>query len=285
MFLVVPTAIFLSVINKIYTKIYIKETDPFTMLFVTNLILSLFLLPFFIFNFDKVYDISMFGFGVIIFTCLLWTLNGFLGNYSYKVAPLSVREPISQMQIVFAVLIGVLVFNESPTWLDFIGIFLIIFAGLMLSFGRRVDKSEINFWIIGSILLMSFITAITSAFDKYTLNFVDPNMYLFFNFTISNIGLIIFLNKSRWHNVKNTFKNRTRFKEMFLLSVFFGGSFYLTLVAYKNFDFSIVYPILKVSAPLTAILGIFLLGEKNNWKVKILSICIAICGVILIKLF
>lgn len=255
------------------------------MLFVTNGILSLFLLPVAVYEYQTILQLGLYAWMVIIFTCVLWAANGFLGNYSYKVAPISVREPLSQTQIIFAVFIGLIVFGETLYFFDYIGISLIVLAGLVLAFGRGVDKKDVNMWVVGSVLLMALITAITSAFDKYTVSFLQPHVYLFFNFFIGNLALFFVMTKERFLEIKKVCSDVVTLRQMFLLSFLFSASFYFTLVAYKNFDFSLVYPILKVSAPITAFAGILFLGERNGWKIKVVAVLLAFLGAVFIKVF
>jgi multidrug transporter EmrE-like cation transporter len=54
-------------------------------------------------------------------------------------------------------------------------------------------------------------------------------------------------------------------------------------LCYKYFDFSVAYPILKLTAPLTAIMGMMLLNERNDWKIKVVAVMLAFLGAMFIK--
>lgn len=277
-------AVFFGTINKFYTKVYLQNVDSFSMLFVTNGILSLLLLPVILYNLNSFSNIPVSGWVFVLFSCSCWALAGYLGNKTYEVSAVSIREPLSQLQIVVAVLIGVLLFGESLALVDMFGIALIVIAGLILSFVKKADSYEVTPPVFFLILLYVFVSAGVSALDKMSLNYMEPHLYMFFTFFIANTVLVFFINKERFTKIKEVLNDRARLKTMVILSFMFLASYYTALLCYKYFDFSVAYPILKLTAVLTAVAGMIFLNENNGWRLKVLAVIIAFVGVIFIKI-
>ncbi len=289
--ILIIATIFANAINKIYTKIVLREISSYTVLLLSNIFCAIIAFPIVIFNFKELKNVPLLGWIVIVLTSLLWSINGYLGNLSIEKSPVSIREPLSQMQIIFAVMIGIFIFGESLKVNQILGIFMILLAGLILVFKKEIFNTEFTKLSLLLIFAYTFITACVAALDKYSLTFIPPYLYLFFNFTIPCIPLFVFGYKNNRENIYSIFDfrtfqitDKTKFKKLILLSLIFFTAYILTLYSYKNFDFALIYPILKLATPITAISGIFFLGEKSNQNRKILSIIIATLGAILCKI-
>lgn len=255
------------------------------MLFVTNLILSVTFFPFIYSDLPKYFTLNWFDFFMVTGTGLLWFFSGILGNKSYESAPISIREPLSQLQIVVALIIGVIIFSESLTLAKVLGAGLIVFAGFLLSLGKFSATSEVTSSGIILILTYTVVSASVAALDKHNLTLLPTSLYMFLTFFLANICMLPALNRDKFEKIKETILNKKLFFYMSLLSVYFFLAYYLALLCYKNFEYSVAYPILKLAAPLAAVCGILFLGEKNNWKLKAFSILLALFGAYLIKLW
>jgi uncharacterized membrane protein len=281
-----------NAINKIYTKIVLKEIDSYTLLLLSNACCALISLPILIYNFQELSSITIFGWTLIIFTCLLWSINGYLGNLSIEKSPVSIREPLSQLQIVFAVMIGIFIFGESLKINQIFGIFLIILAGIILVFKKEIFNTEFTKESLLVILSYTFITACVAALDKYIVTFIPAYIYLFFNFSIPCIPLLIFGYKKNEENIKSIFDFKkfqvndiNKFKKIIYISIIFFIAYYLTLLCYQNFEFALIYPILKIATPIVAFSGIIFLGEKAHIERKVIAVILATLGAIICKVF
>jgi drug/metabolite transporter (DMT)-like permease len=214
----------------------------------------------------------------------LWSVNGYLGNLSIEKSPVSIREPLSQMQIIFAVMIGIFIFGESLKMGQIFGIFLILLGGLVLVFKKEIFNTEFTKQSLIIIFTYTFITAYVAALDKYSLTFVPPYLYLFFNFTLPCIPLLFFGFKKHKHILNETISNKIKLQKIFYISLIFFIAYYLTLLCYKNFDFALIYPILKIATPITAISGIIFLNEKSHIERKIIAVILATAGAIFCKI-
>ena len=66
--------------------------------------------------------------GAVNQTCLV---------YGFAYAEASVLAPFTYLEIVAAVVVGLIVFGTLPTWLSWIGICLVIASGLLVAFSLR----------------------------------------------------------------------------------------------------------------------------------------------------
>jgi drug/metabolite transporter (DMT)-like permease len=78
MFILLSVAVFFGTVNKFYTKVYLKDVDSFSMLFITNSILSFILLPVVLYNFGSLKSIPVGGWLFILFACSAWSVAGYL---------------------------------------------------------------------------------------------------------------------------------------------------------------------------------------------------------------
>ena len=278
-FWIIAVAVGLNTVNKLYTKYLLHKVDSFSMLVYVNLIAGIVALPFAYVYRDSILQLTCAQLGFTLLTAASWSLNGYLGNLSTEKAEVSIREPLVQLQVIWAVLIGIFVFKEYLSSQQVAGIALVLLATIVLVWKKEIWNAHITKDSILIIIVYTIVTAIVAAMDKHVMSFLVPQAYLIFNFFVPILFLAPFLkiHKKELANAKNYWK------ELILISIIFMCTFISTLYVYKNFDFAISYPLLKIATPLTAIVGIVLFNERTNMSRKLAAIFLATLGVILIK--
>lgn len=278
-FWIIAVAVALNTINKLYTKYLLHKVDSFSMLVYVNLMAGIVALPFAYVYRDSILQLTWAQLGFTLLTAASWSLNGYLGNLSTEKAEVSIREPLVQLQVVWAVLIGIFVFSENLTLQQVAGILTVLLASIVLVWKKEIWQVHITKNSLFIILIYTVVTAIVAAMDKHVMSFLAPQAYLIFNFFVPILFLAPFfkIHKKDLANAKNYWK------ELVLISVIFMCTFISTLYVYKNFDFAISYPLLKIATPLTAIAGILLFNERTNVNRKLAAIFLATLGVIIIK--
>lgn len=249
------------------------------MLLYVNIIAGIISLPIVFLYRESIFALTLGQLSFTLLTGALWSLNGYLGNLTTEKAEVSIREPLVQLQVVWAVVIGLIIFNESLNPQQMIGIGLIILASLVLTLKRNFFKVHIDKKTLLIIFVYTIVTAIVAAMDKHIMSFLAPQAYLLFNFFVPILFLLPFV---KFHRKELSIAQKNMSK-LILLSIVFMCAFITTLFVYKNFDFAISYPLLKIATPLTAVLGILIFKENNNLNKKIIAIVLATLGVILIK--
>jgi drug/metabolite transporter (DMT)-like permease len=278
-FWIIAVAVLLNTTNKLYTKFLLHKVDSFSMLLLVDLIAGILAIPFAIYYRADILSMTTWQLFFTLLTAAIWSINGYLGNLSTEKAEVSIREPLAQMQVIWAVLIGVVIFGESLNLQQITGILFILSASLVLVIKKNIFTVHWEKETTLLILVYTLVTAIVASMDKYIMSFLRPEAYTIFNFIVPIIFLLPFV-KSNQKNIKQALNYKSH---LVALTCIFFVTFLSTLYVYKNFDFAISYPLLKIATPLTAIFGILIFNEKNMLGRKVLAIMLATLGAILVK--
>lgn len=274
----VAFAVLFGAITKLLHRYVLKETDPYAYSLVTNIISAIIFLPFVIVNFSLPKDpISYFVLGL---ASILWAMVSMSAFISYKGAEVSIRDPLNQSKILWALLFGVLFLGEVVTQYRIIGT-VIIFLGISLliwhperRFGRLSEPGVR--WTFGAAIL----SAIVAIVDKASLRWFVPEVYIFAVYFFPTIILALFIRK-RVHHVDYLFK--VRGKSVIIAIIMSALTYYFTIKAFSLADVTLVYPLLQLSALVAVIGGILLMKEKEHFWQKIIATIIIIVGSIIIR--
>lgn len=269
---------FVGIFQKIGLKD--KESDPVAFASYYQFLLALFILPLVVIggvNFP-LNPIVWFWTGVSV---SFLTAAGFMLFRAIKVTEISQVIIFNSTRPIWIFVGGIILFKEQLTLLKFLGIFLITGALLLIYWKRDGIKFGYpHLLALGQAAAVS----VAALCDRYLINFYSPPLYQFIT-TFSPAVLMLFLKPSAIPKLKSFIKLNRRHLLILLAALFFTGASLLILYAYKSGgEVSRVYPIYQTSALLTVLLGIILLGEKENWRRKLIGIIIAISGVLLIKI-
>jgi drug/metabolite transporter (DMT)-like permease len=278
-FWIIAVAVILNTVNKLYTKFAIHKTDSFTFLLAINVLAGILSFPILLINFNQAVVLTWWQIFIMFCVGGLWSLNGYLAHLTIEKSEVSVREPLTQLQIVWATLSGIFFFKEVITTQQFFGIILILISGMVLVYKKGVTQNFSKEKHLFLILVYTLFTAFVAAMEKFVMSFTTPEVFMFFSYFSTSILLIPFIS-TNLQNVRQSIKYKG--------VLFWGGlltfiTYIATLYVYKNFDFAISYPLLKIATPLTAVAGILLFNEKKNLGRKIVAIVLATLGVVLIK--
>ena len=75
--------------------------------------------------------------GLLLLMVMTGAVNQTCLVYGFAYAEASVLAPFTYLEIVAAVVVGLIVFGTLPTWLSWIGICLVIASGLLVAFSLR----------------------------------------------------------------------------------------------------------------------------------------------------
>ncbi|AUC84340.1 permease [Polaribacter sp. ALD11] len=185
MYLGLLAALFLGLHN-LCKKHAVQGNEVFPVLFGTILSGFLLLLPFFIGSLYYPEFTKEIGFHI---TTLPWKTHGFifiksmimaaswiLAYQALKHLPITIVAPIRSAGPFFTFIGAILIYNEQPTFLQWIGFFLIILSVLLYS---RVGKKEgiifkRNKWIF-AIIGATFLGASSGLYDKFLIQSLALN--------------------------------------------------------------------------------------------------------------
>ena len=191
MYLGLLAALFLGLHN-LCKKHAVQGNEVYPVLFGTIFSGFLLLLPFYISSYYFPEYTKEIGFYI---TTIPWKTHGFifiksmimaaswvLAYQALKHLPLTIVAPIRSAGPFFTFIGAILIYNEQPTFLQWIGFFLIIFSVILYS---KVGKKEgINFkrnkWVF-AIIGATFLGASSGLYDKFLIQslFLNPQTLQF----------------------------------------------------------------------------------------------------------
>lgn len=273
----IAIAIICNTINKILDRYVLKNTSPYAFSWLTQTISAIVFLPF---AWTNMTFPETKGLIAVIIAGIAWTLTSFSSSVSKKNAEISVKEPIAQSKVIWALLLGILILGENVTLTRVIGT-IIIFAGVSIllfhperKFGRITDPD------VTSTLITAVLYATVTIIDKYTLTYFKPEVYAFFVYLIPCIIFTSFLPK-KISEVKELLKSRGRTAVVSILIATI--TYYSMLKAYTLADVTLVYPLLQLAMIFAVLIGILFMGEKEHKWQKIVASMIVLIGAIIVK--
>ncbi|WP_159951158.1 EamA family transporter [Polaribacter septentrionalilitoris] len=198
----------------------------------------------------------------------------------------SVASVAGKMSVVIPVLFGVLLYNESVTFLKAIGVAIALLAVYLASVKEsktKIKKASLLF----PILLFFGSGAIDTILKYVEVNFVPENEVAIFSgslFSVAAIfGLIILgiksLKKTTPFGVKNIIAG-------IVLGIpnYYSIVFLIKALQHKNFESSVLFTVNNVGIViLSTLVGLFLFKEHFSLKNKI-GVFLAIIGIIIVTI-
>jgi|SRR3989344_805610 len=271
-------AIILGTVTQILKRYILKETNPYAYSLATQIISGLIFLPFAIINFSLPQELI--AYAVLAFASILWSLVSISTYISYKQTEISIRDPIGQSKLLWALLFGVLFLGEMITSHRIIGTSIIFLGVVILIWSPKRKFGKLSDPGIRWTLLAAILNAMVFLLDKASLRWFVPEVYGFFVYLFPMFILVLFL-KKRKHHISHLFKIRA--KSTILSIVLSAVAYYFTLKAFSLADFTLVYPLLQLTTLLTVVGGIFIMKEKENLWQKIIASVLIIIGAIILK--
>ena len=204
MYLGLLAALFLGLHN-LCKKHAVQGNEVFPVLLGTVSSSFVFLLPFFIGSIYFPEFTKSIGFfiepipwqthGFIFIKSAIMASSWVLAYQALKHLPITIVTPIRSAGPFFTFIGAILIYDEKPNGLQWVGFFLIIFSVMLYS---KIGKKEgINFkrnkWIF-AIIAATFLGASSGLYDKFLIQslFLDPQTLLFwFSFYVILILLVI----------------------------------------------------------------------------------------------
>ncbi len=193
-----------------------------------------------------------------------------------KLLPASVYSVISNLSVVVAFILSLLIYKETLTLSKATG-FLLILTSLFLVVETKKSKVSIKAVLVG--LITSLFLGIAMALDKKGATYFSPEIYNILMWTVP--FLVLLFPYAKIEDIKLQFKQFSW--KIALLSLLNFTGYYLGLKAFLLMEATKVIPVIQLSTILTVIIGIFVLKEKNNLLKKIVAGIIAVIGVFLLR--
>lgn len=259
-------------------RFIVREHDYISYGFLWGILTALFFVPLLFFDFTLPSAPS--GWLIAIIGVFIWTIVTIIGFKSVQMIETSFREPITQISLLFVLILSYALLSETLTSAKIIGT-LLIFGGLMfLTYEKGKTFGKFGHKGIQLTLVASFMAALASVVDKAALNYWNPIPYAFVEFLFPSL-IIGFLVIKRKEHLLRMIKSKHYF--IVFASILAVIEVYALYTAYKLTDVSNIYPIGRISSLITVLGGIIILRERKDILRKIIGAIIMIIGAIFIS--
>jgi bacterial/archaeal transporter family protein len=234
------------------------------------------------FTFPNAFTVSYQSLGLILLKSLFIFFSWILGFLALRNMAISIFTPLATLTPVFSIILGFLVLQERMSWLQWIGILIILAAFYFIGKADAKDtkasfKNKDFLYVVASC----FLAALNALTDKITLKTTTPGQmqfwfYLFLSFC--------YLGAFFYQRSKNRDCYITKFNwEILWISLFLVVSDWLYFTALKDphGQISIILPLRRVSVLVSTIYGGIIFKEKNL-KVKFAYLCLVIIGIVIV---
>ena len=217
-------------------------------------------------------------FGVTIPSEFIWifALKGFLLSFSWfiilkiiKEADISIVTTLKLVSVVLTFVLGLTVFGESASIMQFVGIFMILLGVTLISFVNKKEKGKIKVIHIIFILISAIITTVSEVIDKYTTtylsNFQVQFWFLLFTFVFSWLFFAFDCIKSKQFLIKkDDFKNYWIY--LVGISLFVGDLMLFLSYTSPGSQMIIITILAKIKILVTVLCGILIFKEKKYYQ-------------------
>lgn len=261
---------------KISTKSLTKEGALTVLLEFTGAVTILLLSPFFDMKFPT--DIKVYI--LLGLSIIFYTIVDRMNTTVRKGIEASTFSIINQLSTVFMIFAGLLFFKDPFILNKFIGAILIVLSNIII-FYKRGDEKKLDKYVLLGIIANLFMTVAIFLDVNISDNF---NLPLYAALTLGIPSILIFIfERIKFSDIKQEFKNGNK-KAILITAITWSLSIVAMLRAYQLGNVSIVAPLCALDVILNVIVAYFLLKEKDDVPKKILSACLIILGIVLIKI-
>ena len=222
--------------------------------------------------------------GLLFAKALLVGSSWLLGYYGIKSLPLSIASPIRATGPLWTISFAILLFHESPSPKQWLGVAIILAAFFAFSFvGRRegihFHRDPAVFFMIGATLL----GASSSLYDKFLLqaaHLTPSQVQAWFTLYTSLIlipPLVLWRRLGRHHPFHWHWAI-----PVIGLTLLGSDMLYFTAIAQSHALISLISPVRRASVIVAFLLGIFLFHEKH-WRPKAVCVAAIITGLVLLS--
>ncbi|MBZ8180757.1 EamA family transporter [Oscillatoria salina] len=204
-----------------------------------------------------------------------------------KISDLSIAIPLIAFTPLFLLITSPLIIGEYPTWIDAIGIFLIVIGSYILNLKEKEKGYLVPLKALvtekGSklMLLVAFIWSITSAVDKLGIENSSPTFWAIANYSFIAIAMLpIMLFKAK-HSLKQIPQNLLT---LIPIGLFQGAAILLQMQAISMTLVAYVISVKRLSALITVLLG-YLIFHEQGIKARATGAAVMIAGVLVITIF
>jgi drug/metabolite transporter (DMT)-like permease len=203
-----------------------------------------------------------------------------------KRIPSSYAFPITKLNSVFLVLYSLILFNDNPTAMQWIGIVISLSIPIYLGFSMKKNSEKSGNFEFGGLLFAigaALSTSVSMLTGKYASESVPKINYMFVSYSLVVIYTFL-INKLRPEQ-----KEKTPFKfsdKTFLFGTGIGilnfAGYYFVLMAFSSGPLSLIQGVASNSFVISVLLSVIIFKEKFTLKNAII-VALALISIVFIK--
>lgn len=268
---------------RVTTRHVMKTHSPYAYALLINLFGAFFTIPLIWTDFawDQM-PTSVWPWLLVAASTVLWSSIMVIAFTSMKLVPVSRREQISQIEVIFVILFAAVILREQITAFKLLGAAFIIAGALVAAIGRTSIHSGLRSRGVLLTVIAAALYALVAIVDSAALHYFPTGLYTFMLYFLPFLTLAGFLLVKR---------NRTSSLHLIerkgwvvigatLLSV---TSYYTGLRAYDLADASSVYPVLKLAMVFAVLGGLFFFKEERiHIPRKLIAAALVLIGALIV---
>lgn len=212
----------------------------------------------------------------------LWCAIMIIVFTTYKHLPVSRREQISQVEVLFVLVLGVLLLHETVTWTNGLGAALVVIGASIAASGSSAIYAGWKSRGVQLTVFVALLYALVAIVDKDAQNYFPAGLYSFLLYLLPALVLLAFIGmKGNAHKTKLLVEH----KGWIVIGATFlsVASYYLGLRTYDLVSATIAYPIFKLSTVFAVAFGLFFFREERvQVPRKLIAVALVMLGAILV---
>ena len=274
-------ALIISIFN-IFKKFSVRKTNESAVLamYVTvSFLCSLIWIP-------KLGDISTELILIFVLKGIICPINWFLVLKVLKTANISCVSLTTVISTVFVFLIGITVFGESASILQYLGSTVILASAIIINFINKKNDEPLKLRHIIYLLVSAIISTCCSVIDKYTTTYLS-NFEVQFWFLLFACVFTWLLFSFESIRKKECLIKPQDFKNFWIylagLALFLGDMFLFFAYLEPSSQMIMINILTKLKTIFAVVFGVVIFKEKNKWLKILIALC-ALGGVLMVSL-
>ena len=212
---------------------------------------------------------------VIAASSILYTVFAYLNYRAFQTIEATERAVVSQIQVGWVALLGVLLLGEHPSALQIAGMVFVVGGAFLCTY--RKSRSRWKVEGVQIIVLASIIAGTGALCDKIAVTNFPILLYSIWLFILPAMMAFVLMGKKALPRMKAVW-DRHGARNFILLAISSTLPYVAFLLALRFLPASEVVPLVNTNIVLTALGGMLLLGERDAWKQKVIGALIAFAG-------
>lgn len=234
----------------------------------------------FIFDAPRVLNGTLQTWGLLALSCLGYGAFTYFGFKSNKLLEISVSNIFGQISMVLTFFASAVLFHEDLTWAKLLGIALLVGGNLIL-IGPAWKQKNVNPKGLLLRALASVAITMSILLDASNSHNFSVSFYAFMAYMGGGVFSWL-MSRNTFAEVKDAFVSNWRLQ--LIMGALSAVGYYFFIKAFALAPKIVVVPLNNLNAILVVLLGIVLLKETKNTKLKIIAGILAFAGAVLLSI-